>query len=234
MINEKVQGIVLKLTDYKEADKLASIFTLEQGIISAKFTGVKKEKAKLKAIAQPFVYAEFNLNSKGNLKQVINATLTDNFYPILNDYNKTICAYIVLDIINTILPQNKVENELFVLTLNTLKNIEQSNEFVATIDYILKFFNFSGEALEMPEVDYVYFNKFNGEFEKNSTSNSVQIDKKIYAILKEINANKFLHSEIIENENNLNQDEKYKQILRLLHNIIFIKFNEEIKSFSFI
>lgn len=231
MTNEKVQGIVLKLTDYKEADKLASIFTLEQGVISAKFTGVKKEKAKLKALAQPFVFAEFNINSKGNLKQVINATLMDNFYPILNDYNKTICAYIVLDIINTILPKNKPENELFVLTLNTLKNIEKHNEFVATIDYILKFFNFSGEALELPEVDYVYFNKFNGEFETISSPNSVQIDKKIYAILKEINQNV---NTILQNADNVNKTENYKQILRLLHNIIFIKFNEEIKSFSFI
>ncbi len=239
MITEKVQGIVLKLIDYKEADKLASIFTLEQGIITAKFTGVKKEKAKLKAIAQSFVFAEFNLASKGNLKQVINATLIDNFYPILSDYNKTICAYIVLDIINTILPQNKAENELFVLTLNTLKNIEKQNEFVATIDYILKFFEFSGIGVELPDTEYVFFNKFTGEFEKTSTANSVQIDKKNYQILKEINksSNDYMQNKTNENdsnENKSNQDEKYKQILRLLHNIIFIKFNEEIKSFSFI
>jgi len=231
MTEEKVQGIVLKLTDYKEADKLASIFTLEQGIISAKFTGVKKEKAKLKALAQPFVFAEFNLTNKGNLKQIINATLLDNFYPILSDYNKTICAYIVLDIINTILPQNKAENELFILTLNTLKNIEKYNPFVATIDYILKFFTFSGIGLELPEIDYVYFNKFSGEFEKTLTQNSVQIDKKIYAILKEINYNA---KAILAQDNNREPNEKYKQILRLLHNIIFTKFNEEIKSFNFI
>lgn len=239
MITEKVQGIVLKLSDYLEADKLASIFTLEQGIITAKFIGVKKEKAKLKAIAQPFVFAEFNLASKGNLKQVINATLIDNFYPILSEYNKTICAYIVLDIINTILPQNKVENELFVLTLNTLKNIEKQNEFVATIDYILKFFKFSGIGVELPDTEYVFFNKFTGEFEKTSSQNSVQIDKKNYQILKEINAssNDYMQNKNNENDSNKNkpnQDEKYKQILRLLHNIIFIKFNEEIKSFNFI
>lgn len=231
MTEEKVQGIVLKLTDYLEADKLASIFTLEQGIITAKFTGVKKEKAKLKALAQPFVFAEFNLNSKGNLKQVINATLIDNFYPILSDYNKTICAYIVLDIINTVLPQNKAENELFVLTLNTLKNIEKFNPFVATIDYILKFFAFSGLEIHLPETEYVYFNKFTAEFEKTTTTNSVQIDKKIYSILKDINSsvNKISVQENVDANN-----EKFKQIIRLLHNIIFTKFNEEIKSFNFI
>jgi len=238
MTEEKLQGIVLKLTDYLEADKIASIFTLEQGVINAKFTGVKKEKAKLKALAQPFVFAEFNLVSKGNLKQVINATLIDNFYPILSDYNKTICAYIVLDTINTILPQNKPENELFLLTLNTLKNIEKFNPYVSTIDYILKFFAFSGIGVELPETDFVYFNKFTAEFEKSATVNSVQIDKKVYAILKEINAGADNFMSIATNttgsDEEIKNNEKYKQILRLLHNIIFNKFNEEIKSFNFI
>jgi len=137
----------------------------------------------------------------------------------------------VLDIINTILPQNKVESELFVLTLNTLKNIEKYNPFVATIDYILKFFTFSGIGLNLPEIEYIYFNKFNAEFEKISTQNSVQIDKKVYSILKDINSNS---NGIFVKENLEANNEKYKQILRLLHNIIFTKFNEEIKSFSFI
>ena len=231
MIQEKLQGIVLKLTDYKEADKLASIFTLEQGIVSAKFTGVKKEKAKLKALAQPFVYAEFNFVTKGNQKQVTTASLIDNFYPILSDYNKTICAYIVLDIINTILPKNKAENELFVLTLNALKNIENYNPFVATIDYILKFFTFSGIEIGLPEADYIYFNKFIGEFEKISTTNSVQIDKKVYSILKDIRNSV---NDVFVQENINENNEKFKQILRLLNNVVLIKFDEEIKSFSFI
>lgn len=230
MTEEKQQGIVLKLTDYKEADKLASIFTLESGIIMAKFTGVKKEKAKLKAVAQPFVYAEFNFNSKGGGNKIINASLIDNFYPILNDYNRTICAYVMLDIINTILPKNKAEKEIFVLSVNALKNIETQNPFIALTDFILKFFMFLGTPIQMPNCNYIYFNKFNGEFETKQTINSVQIDKKIYTILKDIDTN-------IEEVNNLSsqiKEENLKQILRLLHNVILIKFDEEIKSFSFI
>ena len=58
-MDEKVKGIIVKLTDYQDADKLASIFTFEQGLITAKFNGVKKDKAKYKSVAQPFVFAEF-------------------------------------------------------------------------------------------------------------------------------------------------------------------------------
>ena len=79
-------------------------------------------------------------------------------------------------------------------------------------------------GLELPQTEYVYFNKFNGEFEKFSTSNSVQIDKKIYSILKEIDSNA---NEILQNKNEQIKEENLKQILRLLHNIMFTKFNEE-------
>lgn len=224
MIDEKTQGLVLKLIDYKDADKLASIFTYEYGVVTAKFVGVKKEKAKLKAVAQPFTFADFNFTMRANNRVVAGANLIDNFYQLMSDYNKTICGYIVLDIIKSILPENKPEQDLFLLTIATLKNIEQKNEYVSTIDFILKFFNFSGMRVDLPEVDYIYFDKSTGDFLANRNQNSVQIDKPVYLVLKSISTNE----QKVYNQNTL------KQCLRLLHNIIFIRFNTEIKSFQFV
>ncbi len=214
----------MKLIDYKDADKLASIFTSDYGVLTAKFVGVKKEKAKLKAIAQPFTFADFNFTKRANNRVVAGANLIDNFYQIMNNYNKTICSYIVLDIIKTILPEQKPEQDLFLLTISTLKNIEQNNEYVAVIDFILKFLSFSGFGVEFPNSEYVYFDKFNAEFTEIRNEFSSQIDKNVYLTLKKIN------SGIVEdfNQNTL------KQILRLLHNIIINRFGVEIKSFQFI
>ena len=220
MGDTKVKGIILKLTDYKDADKLASLFTLEQGIITVKFTGVKKEKAKLKAVAQPFVFADFTISEKGNNKTVTSADIIDNFYAILTDYQKTI----VLDIIKSIIPAQKQEKDLFVLTLNALKVIEQTNELVATINYILKFVKFSGMELQFPNTEYVYLDALTGNFSNTRDVGFSQIDKKVYLTLKAIN-----NGQEVENNQTI-----LKQILRLLHNIIFLKFNEDIKSFQFI
>lgn len=224
MNEEKTKGLVLKLIDYKDADKLASVFTYDFGIITLKFKGVKKEKAKLKAIAQPFVFADFNIGTIGNSRFVTNGNLIDNFYTLLDNYNKTICGYIVLDILKTIIPENKPETELFLLTLSTLKNLEEKNEYVVLIEFILKFLNFAGVGVEFINKDYVYFNKTTGDFELQNSTNSVQLDKNVYITLKKINNNEFIEV----NEHTL------KQILRLLHNIIFIRLDAEIKSFLFI
>ncbi len=229
------QGLILKLIDYKDADKLASVFTFNSGVILAKFVGVKKEKAKLKATAQPFTFADFTFTERAGNRVVSGANIIDNFYPILTDYNKTICGYIILDIIKSLLPEEKPEQDLFLLTISALKNIENGNEFSATIDFILKFLNFSGFMLNLPETDYIYLDKLTGEFNEKSTPTSAQIDKNVYRALKII-ANRDLdntNDKIIE-ENEICKETTLKQTLRLLRNIIYIHFGVEIKSFDFI
>lgn len=229
----KEKGLILKTTDYKDADKLASVFSFEQGKTTLKFVGVKKDKAKMKAVCQPFVFAEFMVAEKGSSKTVISASIIDDFSKILTNYNKTICGYIVLDIISTILPKQKCEQDLFLLTLASLKNIEESNEYLSTIDYILKFLNFTGVGLEIVDGDYVYLDKLIGNFSTKKELDSMQIEKKVYSIIKQVYSN----FDEIKNVDlsNLNLTENtLKQALRLLHIIISIKFNETIKSFEFI
>lgn len=224
-MDTKVKGIVIKTTDYKEADKLALIFSLEQGKICAKFNGVKKEKAKLKSMAQPFVFAEFNINSKGKTNIVTSANVIDSFFPILSDYNKMMCGYIILDIIRTIIPNEKPEEELFLLLLASLKNIEEKDEYIYTIDFILKFISFSGLGLKFFDASKIYLDKTTGDFDTIRNLNSIEIDKRVYNIIKNINDENY---EFRYNETAI------RQSLRLLHNILFAKFNEDIKSFQFI
>ena len=67
-------------------------------------------------------------------------------------------------------------------------------------------------------------NNFSIDEIKEACDYAHSLDKKVYLTLKAINEEK----EVEYNETIL------KQILRLLHNIIYLKFNEDIKSFQFI
>lgn len=230
-MNQKVKGIVLKLNDYKDADKLATIFTLEDGVITAKFTGVRREKAKLKSIAQPFAYADFELMRTSGYTTVISAYLNESFTGILTNYSKMMCGYVVLDILSSILPKEKTEQEIFLLTLTALKNIENENEHIALIDYILKFIYFTGEGLSLPDkVNKVFLDRMTTDFTHTRDITTTEIDLKVYAIIYDI-ANKTDYTElqlITASEYNL------KQALRLLNRILSEKFDTELKSFNFI
>ena len=223
-MEHQVKGLIVKLIDYKEADKLASIFSLEKGLITAKFAGVKRDKAKFKSAAQPFTFANFTLFEKKDHLTVTGVDVLDSFPCVLQNYNKTICGYIILDILRSILPKQKPEQDIFVLTISALKNLETNNEYVATIDYILKFIAFSGMGVQFEDLNYVYLDTFSGNFCLDRVEGSTQIDKKVYEILKAIN-----NGEVVD-EN----PTKLKQALRLLHNILFIKFGEDVGSFQFL
>lgn len=238
-MDTKVKGIILKLNDYKETDKLAQIFLFEEGIITAKFTGVKKEKAKFKAVAQPFVFADFILNKKGDFFTVTNAEIVDGFSSLMNDYTRTMCGYVVLEMAQKIIPSNKPEPELFLATYNALKQIETHNPQTALISYILNFIKISGEGIEFPNANYIFLDLDVGNFSIKRSLNSTQMDKKVYLTLKNISS---ITESKTNQTNELNKTfdkiegnaQLFKQILTLLHNILFIKYNVDITSFSFI
>ena len=57
----KVDALVLRTADYGESDKMLTLFSLQQGKISAAAKGVRKAGAKLRFAAQPFCFAEYVL-----------------------------------------------------------------------------------------------------------------------------------------------------------------------------
>ncbi len=249
-MDTKVKGIIIKLIDYKDADKLAQIFSLEQGIITAKFVGVKREKAKFKAVAQPFVFAEFVLSVKGEHKTVTSVEIIDPFDKLLLDYSRTMAGYVILDMIRHLIPEGKPEQDIFILTLSTLKKLEMEDVNSTLIDYIIKFIDMQGMAIEFPNSKYVYLDNLTGNFSTTRTINSTEIDKKVYSYLfnifnsqlkaseNEINNLTQNNDNVINNETNRLQNEisplTIKQALRLIKNIIYLKFNVEIKSFDYL
>ena len=61
-----VNAIVLKTVDYKDNDKILTLYSLEKGIITAGIKGVKKSGAKLKFASEPFAFCEYVLAQKGD------------------------------------------------------------------------------------------------------------------------------------------------------------------------
>lgn len=218
-MDTKVKGIILSTKDYLEADKIASIFSYEQGIISAKFVGVKKEKAKLKALAQPFTFAEFELVGKKDFNVVKQGLVMDNFPQIISDYNKTICAFILVDIVKSIVPKSKPEPDLFLLTVNSLKKIEQEDSEQSLIEFIINFETLLGEELNIfPTEKRIYLDKSIGDFVPTPNAYTVEIDKKVFNALSVPTTNKLTK----------------KSCLKLLNTILSTKYDVELKSFSFL
>ncbi|MCQ2387923.1 MAG: DNA repair protein RecO [Clostridia bacterium] len=173
-MEEKLSGIVLSGVSFGENDKILTIFTLEQGTVSAKIKGVKKAGAKLKFAAEPFCFAEFIFSKNGNMRTVINASLIDSFYPIREDLIKYFSAGTIVEYIKKFLKENIVSNEMFVLAVNSLKELAygKKSSYDILANFLMEGLSLSGYALNLngcykcgviPK-DKIYFDSSIGAF----------------------------------------------------------------------
>ncbi|MBO5328139.1 MAG: DNA repair protein RecO, partial [Clostridia bacterium] len=84
----KTEAIVLKAVDYKDNDKLLTLFSPTLGKITAGARGVKKPTAKLAFATQPFCFAEYVLAEKGGRYTVTSAYLHESFFALREDVTR--------------------------------------------------------------------------------------------------------------------------------------------------
>ncbi|NLJ40708.1 MAG: DNA repair protein RecO [Clostridiales bacterium] len=114
------QGVVLRYTNIKEADRMLTILTPALGKISVLARGCRKGKSKLLAATELFCYGDFVLYRKGNFHIMTQATVQDSFYDIRNDLDRLVYASYILDLTGEVANPGQEDNILFYLLLNTL------------------------------------------------------------------------------------------------------------------
>ena len=87
-MNYKVNGITLFGVNYRESDKILTLFTLEKGKIGAAARGVRKANAKMKQIAESFCFSEAVISEKSGRRTITEINSFDSFYPVRTDINK--------------------------------------------------------------------------------------------------------------------------------------------------
>jgi len=171
---EKYNGIVLSGINYGDNDKILNIFTLEKGVVTANLKGVKKAGAKLKFAAEPFCFAEYIFTEKSGRRTVINASLSDSFYPVREDIKKYYCAAAVVEYVKKFLKEEMVSPELFALVLKALKDIAYTggDPAVALVAFLTDALALSGYALTLSgcyscgkePTGKVFFDTYSGSF----------------------------------------------------------------------
>lgn len=152
----KVKGIVVKAQDFKDSDKIVTIFSAELGLISARVRGVKKDKAKLVFAVQPFAFVEFMLVKSGNLYTCINATSIDQFFNLTSDFDNYILMLACLEVCYKTVKENSPEQDLFLLLLKTLKSVcyENLNAMYAFIKFMLGALKYLGFELKTKQCSH--------------------------------------------------------------------------------
>lgn len=128
--NLRVKAIVLRRTNYGEADRILSVLTPNNGILSVIARGVRREKSRLAGGIELFAICNLNL-TKGSRNSSDMWTLTgskieQNFYSIIEDYGKMQFAYEAIKFISRA-AENIDEPEFFELLEETFRSLSNAN-----------------------------------------------------------------------------------------------------------
>lgn len=198
----KLKGIVIKTSDFKDSDKIITIFSAEKGLIKARVRGVKKNKAKLAFAVQPFAFVEFILTERDGFYTVINATSIDQFFNVTADFDNYIFMLACLEIIQKTVKENESQVDLFVLLLNSLKLVcyENVSSMVVFIKFVIESMKYLGFWFvfdrcaccggELNENDVGFSYEFNGLLcsKCKNKNESLLLSKGEYLILRNISA----------------------------------------------
>ena len=93
----EVKGLVLRVTNVGESDRLLTIYTEESGIVSAMAKGSRKLKSATMSATMQFCYSSFVLYQKGDKYWIREASLIDSFYGIRSSIEGLALAGYIVD-----------------------------------------------------------------------------------------------------------------------------------------
>lgn len=150
MNQDKTTAIVLKRTNYGEADRIIQLIT-PLGRRSVIARGVRREKSKLAGGIELLSESDVVIRrGKGQLEMLVSARMKQEFHAILSDYDRMMFAY---DMLRTVAQgsDNVDESYWYDLTLETLQALSQLSLSLSLIKawFYINFAKLSGYELSL-------------------------------------------------------------------------------------
>ncbi|MGN0771630.1 MAG: DNA repair protein RecO [Christensenellales bacterium] len=116
--------LCLRTIDYKDNDKLLTLYAPEKGKISAVAKGCKSPKAKLKYAASPLCFGHYYFSVKGGRYVLTGCDCYDSFFDVISDMEKYCCAMVVVETLDKCQMEGQYEHDLYVSCLNALRRLK--------------------------------------------------------------------------------------------------------------
>lgn len=120
-----VQGLVLRVTPYKETDALLTLLTADQGRLTVKARGLRRKNSPLVAPCQLLAYGEFTLFSYKDMYTINEANAVELFSGLRKDLSKLSLGTYFAQVAEVISQEDIPSPELLSLVLNCLYGLSK-------------------------------------------------------------------------------------------------------------
>ena len=116
----KVNGLVLRSTEYKDADSILTVLTKEHGLMTLKARGVRRNSSSLKSACQLLTYAEFTVNEMRGFHSITEASPIEMFVELRDDIELLSLASYFAQAAEVLSQEDSPDPAMLTLTLNSL------------------------------------------------------------------------------------------------------------------
>lgn len=141
-----VNGIVTRYVNYRDNDRILTIFSPEIGKIDAKSRGCRRMKSPLLPCSQPFVFGEFELFCVKDKYTLNQCEIKETFFPIRENYDAFATASVILKLITDSIQDNEPNEALFSLLYHTLSFLAYGTANARDLFccFLIRFLNITG------------------------------------------------------------------------------------------
>jgi len=191
------EGIVLIRQNFREADRMACLYTRGLGRINLRFPSVNKSAGKLKAMSEPFVHASYRIYLRnGAAVGCATGGKIESVFPALRiDAAKTKTALHFCELMFRLTPENSPNEEKFELLQNSLRALEKIKLTPAISPaFLLRLMTLAGFGMDKPALNIPmgFWEKMHNapynELDFKSKEDLVNLNKTSYICRRFLNA----------------------------------------------
>lgn len=116
-------AIVLRYANYRDNDRMLTLFSPTRGKLEALCRGCRRPRSPLVSASELFALGDYELYQKGDHLTVIGVTMTEMFYPLREDFDRLSVGTYLLNLCELAIQPGENAQELFMLLLHTLSRL---------------------------------------------------------------------------------------------------------------
>ncbi|MFQ5611790.1 MAG: DNA repair protein RecO [Anaerolineae bacterium] len=134
----RTEGLVLRRTDFGEADRLLTVFTPDLGKLRLIAKGARKTKSRKAGHIELFTHTALLVAKGRNLDIISQAESLESFRPLREDLGRISYAYYVVELLDRFIEEGDENFPLFELALRTVARL--SDEAAENLFLALRYF----------------------------------------------------------------------------------------------
>ena len=128
MVQTENTAIVLRHVNYRDNDRIVTLFSPSRGRIDAVIRNCRKPKSHNLNAGELFSLGDYMLAETGGRATVTSVHLIETFYPLRQDYDRLTCGTYLLSLTEAVIEPEQERQELFMLLLHTLSRLSFSDQ----------------------------------------------------------------------------------------------------------